>query len=117
MKRLGSRVLAVKAAAVLFGGLILPVAAQASCYITGPIVRVTNYADAYSSTGCYIYMRNSALSSYYYYARSTDDDICSIATTAATTGVDVSMSGNAASCPTSGTGRNMGDTDYLIINP
>jgi hypothetical protein len=96
--------------------VLLPIAAQASCYVNGPIVRVTQYDDSYTTTGCYIYMRNSALSSYYYYTRSNDDDTCSNAVVAATTGVDTYISGNASSCPTSGTGRYMGIVNYLIIN-
>lgn len=103
--------------ASLFGLVLLPAAAQASCYINGPVVRVTQYDDSYSSYGCYIYMRSTATSSYYYYARSNDDNVCNTAATAATSGVDVGISGNASACPTTGTGRSMGVTNYIIINP
>ena len=97
--------------------LLSPIAVQATCTVTGPIVRVSTYADNFSSTGCFIYQRNSALATYYYFTISTDDDICSNAVVAATTGVDVQMQGNAASCPTTGTGRNAGTLNSLIINP
>ena len=97
--------------------LLSPIAVQATCTVTGPIVRVTTYDDNYSSTGCYIYQRNSALATFYYSTITTDDDMCSNAVVAATTGVDVQMQGNAASCPTTGTARNAGTLNYLIINP
>lgn len=103
--------------ALTAGVLLSPIAAQAACAISGPIARVTTYDDSYSSTGCYIYQRDSALASYYYYSNSSDDDMCSNAVVAMTTGVDVAMSGNAASCPTTGTARYMGNLNYMIINP
>ena len=97
--------------------LLSPIAVQATCTVTGPIVRVTTYADNYSGTGCHIYQRDGALASYYYYTVTTDDDMCSNAVVAATTAVDVPIVGNAASCPTTGTARNAGTLNYLIINP
>jgi hypothetical protein len=103
--------------ALTAGSALLSMTAQATCTINGPIVRVTTYADAYTSTGCYIYIRTSALSSFYYYSRSTDDNICTNAVVAATTGVDTTLQGNTASCPTSGTSRYQGDTNYLVVNP
>jgi hypothetical protein len=106
------------ALASIAGLLLMPMAAQASCYINGPIVRVVQYDDSYTSIGCYIYMRSSGpLSSDYYYTRTNDDNICSSAVTAATTAADSSVLGNASSCPTTGTGRYMGEVQYLIVNP
>jgi hypothetical protein len=100
------------------GLMLLPMVAQASCYINGPIARVTQYDDSYTSTGCYVYMRSGGpLSSVYYYARSNDDDTCSNAVVAATSGIDTAISGNASACPTTGTGRYMGVVNYLLINP
>ena len=97
--------------------LLSPIAVQATCIVTGPIVRVTAYDDSSSTTGCYIYQRNSALASYYYYTVTTDDDMCSNAVVAATTAVDVQIVGNAASCPTTGTARYAGTLNYININP
>jgi hypothetical protein len=103
--------------ALTAGILLLPMAAQATCTVNGPVVRVTTYDDSYTSTGCYIYMRTGALSSYYYYAYSYDDNMCTNAVIAATTGVDAYAQGNASSCPSSGGSRGMGQLRYLIINP
>ena len=97
--------------------LLSPIAVQATCTVIGPIVRVTTWDDSSSSTGCYIYQRNSALASYYYYTATTDDDMCSNAVVAATTAVDVQIVGNAASCPTTGTARYAGTLNYININP
>lgn len=103
--------------ALTAGAMLLPMAAQATCTQTGPVVRVTTYADSYTSTACYIYMRSSALSSYYYRTYTVDDNMCTNAAIAATSGVDTTIQGNASSCPTSGTFRNQGTLNYLIINP
>ena len=104
--------------ALVLGFVFLPVAAQASCGKTGPIVRVTNYDDSYSSRACYIYMRSGGpLTSYYNYTRTNDDNICTTASIAATSGVDTTVRADASSCPTSGTARFMGELSYLIINP
>ena len=107
----------VSIAALLSVGsmVMLPMAAQATCYLTGPIVRVTQYDDAYSSTGCYIYMKTSSLSSYYYYTNTSDDNICNSAVSAVASQVNTGVSGNASACPST-TGY-MGATNYLIINP
>lgn len=103
---------------LILGAVIFPVAAQASCTINGPIVRVIQYDDAYTSTGCYIYMRSGGpLTSYYHYSRSNDDNTCTNATIAATSGIDTTVSGAATSCPTTGTGRYMGTVRYMVINP
>ncbi len=103
--------------ALTAGAMLLPMAAQATCTQNGPIVRVSNYADQASSTGCYIYMRSSATSAYYYYTTTIDDDMCIAASIAATTAVDTSTQGNATACPTTGTGRYMGTLRYIVINP
>jgi hypothetical protein len=97
--------------------VVAPMAASATCTITGPIVRVTAYADSYSATGCSIYVRPSALATFYYSAITNDDDMCSNAVVAATTGVDATVQGDTASCPTTGTNRSMGALNYIIINP
>ena len=102
------------ALASIAGLMFLPLAAQAACYKNGPIVRVTQYDDAYTTTGCYIYMRTSALSNIFFYARSNDDNTCTNAVIATTSGVDAGLSADAATCPTSGY---MGVVRYLNINP
>ena len=103
--------------ASLLGFVLLPVAAQATCSISGPIVRVLQYDDSYSSRACYIYMRSgNSLSSVYYYTRTNDDNMCSTAATAVTSSVDVYVRGDATSCPTADTARFMGELQYFIIN-
>ena len=102
----------------LFLVVLMPVAAQASCSVSGVIVRVTQYDDSYTSTGCYIYMRsNGPLTSYYHYTKTNDDNTCTNAAIAVTSSVDVRVNGSATSCPASGSSRYMGLVNYLIINP
>ena len=100
------------------GLMLLPMAAQAVCTINGPIVRVLQYDDSYTSSGCYLYMRpGGPLASVYYYARSNDDNTCTNAAIAVTSAVDTTVSGDAATCPTTGTGRYIGVVRYMLINP
>ena len=104
--------------AAVVGLMLFPMVAQSACYINGPIVRVIQYDDAYTTTGCYIYLRSGGpMSSFYYYSRSNDDNVCSSAVTALTSSVDVAISGNVTSCPTTGTGRWIGLVNYMWVNP
>ena len=97
------------------GILYLPLSVQAVCTVTGKIISVRTYDDSFSSTGCHIYMRNSALASHYYYVASNDDDMCSNANNSQIS--EVRVSGNATACPTSGQSRSMGRLRSIIHNP
>lgn len=93
-----------------------PLAANALCAKSGTVVRVTAYADGYG-TYHFIYMKTSPLSQFYYRAQTADDNMVEIANNALTSQTRVTIQGNARTCPTSGTGRDMGILRYIIVNP
>ncbi len=95
---------------------VMPAAAQATCTITGTMARVTANSDSFS-TFHFLYFRAFSTSSVYYFGRSFDDMIAEVATTAVANGTKVTVSGDAASCPTSGTGRFIGNVRWVSINP
>ncbi len=91
-----------KLLAAVFGLLslvALPGISNAACAITGVVVRVTSYDDAYSAIGGYIYFRTSSLASSYYYASSNDDETISNAIAYMNSGRTVTISGDVAACP------------------
>jgi hypothetical protein len=105
-------------AALLVSGLA-SLNANAYCFQSAQIVE---RVIAYNSGNGYIYFRpRTALSnsSYYYcYARGSDagyDAIMSTAAAAQTSRTEVNVYGEADTCPTSGTGRYMGDCYYLYM--
>lgn len=79
--------------------VLAPSLSNASCTLSGVVVRVTNYDDVYSGTGGYIYFRTSSLSPYYYYLVSNDDDMISNATAYMNSGRTASFTGDVATCP------------------
>lgn len=101
--------------ALLAGGMF-PLASNATCAQGGFVERVTAYNDGVG-TYHYIYMRNSALTNYWWYTRTTDDEMAVMASTALTSKTRVSIQGDAATCPTTGTGRYMGNMRYMLVNP
>ncbi|CAN5913490.1 hypothetical protein BH11PSE8_BH11PSE8_14880 [soil metagenome] len=94
----------------------LPAISNAACTITGVVVRVTSYDDAYSATGGYIYFRTSSLASSYYYVASNDDDTISNAIAYMNSGRTVAISGNVAACPAvpaAGGAASIGTVNYF----
>jgi hypothetical protein len=87
---------AVSMAAAL---VAMPSIAQATCTLTGVVVRVTHYDDSYSTTGGYIYFRTSSLAPYYYYVVTNDDDMLSNAIAHMNSGRTMTIQGAAAACP------------------
>jgi hypothetical protein len=88
------------AAVSLAGALVaMPSIAQATCTLNGVIVRVTQYDDAYTTTGGYIYFRTSSLAPYYYYVVTNDDDMVSNAIAHMNSGRTVTIQGAVANCP------------------
>lgn len=96
--------------------LLSPLPASAACGVTGTMVRMYQYADAYSSSAGRIYIRPYPTANYYFSALTTDDNIMSTAATAITSQTRVYVRGNAATCPTSGEHRYIGNIDYIYIN-
>lgn len=84
---------------VMLSALMAPTIASATCTVTGVIVRVTSYDDAYTATGGYIYFRTSSLSPYYYYVTSNDDDTISNAISYLHSGRTLTINGSVAACP------------------
>ena len=96
----------------------LPGLSQASCSLTGTIVRVFSYDDAYGSTN-YIYFRTSSLASFYYYVTTTDDDMAINANSHLNSGRTLTFNGNVASCPAvpaAGGSASIGSLNYFY-NP
>jgi len=102
---------------VLLVAGMLPLASNATCTQSGHVERVTAYDDAVTGVYHYIYIRNSALSNIYWSVRTTDDEMAEIATDALTSTTRVTIQGDIATCPTTGSGRYVGNLRYLIVNP
>lgn len=99
----------------LLGASVLGMAgsANAYCYRSGKVERVTQY-----NSGAYIYMtpsNTSLTSSYYNYTYTTDPEVQTAAHNALNTDQEVYVrAGTSTSkCPTSGTARYMGTTNYI----
>jgi hypothetical protein len=97
----------------------LPGAANATCTLTGQIVRITAYADAYSATSGYIYFRTSSLAPYYYSVSTTDDEMVGLAQGHMDGGRTVTIQGDVAACPAvpaAGGAASIGALNYMY-NP
>ena len=94
---------------------LLPTAAQALCTQAGSIVSVSvQSGTAFTS----IFLRNSnVVSTFVWFATTTDPKMVAAAVGALTGQARVAMSGNAGSCPTSGTSRNMGTAVVISLAP
>lgn len=105
-------------------GLALAAAAapglsSAACNISGVVVRVTAYDDAYSTTSSFIYFRTSSLSPSYYYVTTNDDEMTSNAIAYMDSGRTANIQGNVATCPAApaaGGAASLGSLNYLY-NP
>ena len=69
-----------------------------ACTLSGVIVRVTSYDDAFAANN-FIYFRTSSLASFHYFVTTTDDDMVSNAIAYMDSGKTVTISGSAAVCP------------------
>jgi hypothetical protein len=97
----------------------LPGVSNATCTLTGQIVRITAYSDAYSATAGYIYFRPSSLASYYYSVSTTDDEMVGVAQGHMESGRTVTIQGDVAACPAvpaPGGAASIGGLNY-IYNP
>lgn len=107
------------AACICLALAAIPAVSNASCALTGVVVRVTNYDDAYSATGGYVYFRTGSLASYYYYATSNDDETISNAIAHMNSGRTITISGDIAACPAvpaAGGAASIGTVNYFY-NP
>jgi len=97
----------------------LPGVSNATPTLTGQIVRITAYADAYSATAGYIYFRPSSLAAYYYSVSTTDDEMVGLAQGHMNAGRTVTIQGDVAACPAvpgAGGAASIGALNY-IYNP
>jgi hypothetical protein len=100
-------------AGVLATSLLGSLNANAACFASAQQVeRVLSYG-----TYGYIYLRpaGALTNSFYYYVRTDSDKILSTAANAQTDSSRVNVYGDAASCPTAGTGRYMGNATYVYM--
>ena len=96
-----------------------PSISQATCTLNGVIIRVTQYDDAYSTTGGYVYFRTSSLAPYYYYVVTSDDDMVSSAIAYMNAGRTMTIQGAVATCPAvpaAGGAAYLGTLNYMY-NP
>jgi hypothetical protein len=104
---------------LILSSVLLPSLSYATCTLTGVIVRVTAYDDAYSGLAGYIYFRTSSLSPYYYSVSTSDDDMVSNAIAYMDSGRNATIQGNVAACPAvpaAGGSASLGSLNY-ILNP
>ncbi len=84
---------------LMLSSVLLPSLSHAACTLSGVVVRVTAYDDAYTTLGGYIYFRTSSLSPYYYYVSTNDDDMVSNAIAYMDSGRTATIQGDTATCP------------------
>jgi hypothetical protein len=111
----------MKAIALVIGTVLiatlslLPTSAHANCTQVGSIVSIFAQPDIALSS---IFLRNSGQSSTFVWVAFTSDDKMLAAALSALQGqTRVAMTGNAASCPTTGATRQMGSALVISLNP
>lgn len=87
-------------------------AANASCLVTIYANRISATANA-----VVIYGSLSAQATFYYYGSTTNPIVASLLVAATSQHNRISLQGNAASCPLSGTARNIGLINLATISP
>jgi len=97
---------------------ILPLNAQAVCAFQGTIVRVL--ANDYNiNRNLFVYVRAYAFDEHYFYGivRDTNNEVALVnaITAAGTTRNRVWIRGDAASCPSTGESRWLGNIDFVMI--
>ena len=91
------KILLAMAAAVLLG--VVPAAAEASCSITGTLVRARFKDDA--KTGSHVlYLRDNVTDTFYYTVKTKDDEMAALAATLAAQQTRVKVKGSVSDCPT-----------------
>ena len=98
--------------------------AFAACNVHGQIVRVQN-TDNNINPNNFIYLRgstsstnaNAGLTNYVYIGATTDDSIAIAAGSSLTAGTRTFLTGDAATCPSTGDQRSIGNIRAIIINP
>ena len=95
-------------AAAAIGGLAAP--AQATCTPVGHVIGVEDYGGY-----AYVTLKTNPLSSVSYYGYTTDESLTQLAATALQSQTRVYVSGNASSCPTTGTVRYLGTLSYVTM--
>ena len=103
----------------VLAAVLAPSLSNATCNISGVVVRVTAYDDPFSTVAGYIYFRPTSLSPYYYYVSTNDDDMVSNAIAFMDSGRTVNIQGNVAACPAvpaAGGAASLGALNY-VYNP
>lgn len=103
----------------MLSSLMVPALSNAACTLSGVVVRVLAYDDAYTGLAGYIYFRTSSLSPYFYYVSTSDDDMVSNAIAHMDSGRTATIQGNVAACPAvpaAGGSASLGTLNY-IYNP
>ena len=103
----------------ILSSVMVPSLSNAVCTLTGVVVRVTAYEDAYATLGGYIYFRTSSLSPYYYSVSTNDDDMVSNAIAYMNSGRTATIQGNVTTCPAvpaAGGSASIGTLNYMY-NP
>ena len=103
----------------ILAAVMVPSLSNATCTLSGRVVRVTAYSDPYSATAGYIYFRTSSLASYYYSVSTTDDEMVTNAIAYMDTGREATIQGNIGVCPAvpvAGGSASIGALNY-IYNP
>lgn len=95
---------------------VFPAVANATCSQTGHVARVTMWDDAINGSHV-VYLKNSATTTITYLCSTRDDNFANQAGNALTSGVRVVMNGAIASCPTTGTFRNIGQCRWIVVQP
>jgi hypothetical protein len=113
--------------ALLVTGLVLTgigvAGVWATCFRRGDLVeRVLQYRSTYGGGNSYIYFRprTALTNSVYYYCRvllneANGPELLAVAASAKSNRVEVNALGDRSSCPTSGTGRFMGECNYIYM--
>jgi hypothetical protein len=111
----------MKALALVIGTVLiatlsfLPTPAHANCTQVGSIVSIFAAPDPALSS---IFLRNSGqISTFAWVAFTSDDKILAAALSALQGQTRVAMTGNAATCPTTGETRQMGAALVISLNP
>jgi hypothetical protein len=97
-----------------FAFFMMPTAEAACTQASGYVIRVSTNPGAGSS---YIYFRLNARDNYYWYGITSDAKLIDAAISALTNRTKIYITGNASSCPTSGSSRYIGTVTYLAISP
>jgi hypothetical protein len=91
--------------------LLFPLAAKAACSVTGEVVRIFD-----DGTTTYVYLRSLTLGTFYYLGVTTNDNLRAAARSCQNSRHRCTLIGE-ATCPTTGTARNIGILTSVYTNP